>query len=212
MLGFPCESRHPSLEPLLRSFSGVSSPSGKSRSSGRFHRVGFFGGAKGSICGCWRPRLLAMALMALFDWEARERQSVDWRICSVLGEVVIGSPPQQTKSTKCAESCVATSPPVCLLLFDLHGKEVYPEHHSVHKPSHTVWGKAGKHWLLDQLCKSWSRGSWHYPCDTLKASQISVVAGLTGIQTYITVIFDLASISPPNLNWLRFTPFPSRLE
>lgn len=45
----------------------------------------------------------------------------------MLGAVVFGSEPQQTEFTKHTESWVATSLPVCLSLFDLHSKEVYPE-------------------------------------------------------------------------------------
>lgn len=48
----------------------------------------------------------------------------------MLGAVVFGSEPLQTEFTKHAESWVATSPSVCLPLFDLHGKEVYPELHA----------------------------------------------------------------------------------
>lgn len=80
----------------------------------------------------------------------------------MLDAVVFGSAPQQTKLAKHAERWVATSPPVCLPLFDLHGKEVYPELHSNPRQSRTIWVRAGKCWLLDQLCKSCSHGSIGY--------------------------------------------------
>lgn len=56
----------------------------------------------------------------------------------MLGVVVFGLKPQQTEFAKHAESWVATSPPVCLSLFDLHGKEVYPELLSNPRQSHTI--------------------------------------------------------------------------
>lgn len=45
----------------------------------------------------------------------------------MLGAVVFGSEPRQIESTERRRSSVATSPPVCLPVFDLHGKEIYPE-------------------------------------------------------------------------------------
>lgn len=80
----------------------------------------------------------------------------------MLDAVVFGSEPQQTRFAKHAERWVATSPPVCLPLFDLHGKEVYPELNSNPRQSHTIWVRAGKCWLLDQLCKSCNHGSIGY--------------------------------------------------